>query len=219
MATRTSPGRKPVGQVEEMAGKRRRKSNEFKNLIDNLEERFKKQEKQFEERIKVESKHWEQRFEEQQNQIITLTTDLRSSRRDIRAFSYCQILNTYLNIIKFAIADEPVLKKRRNSKQFQNKSSSSNLILFINTVYPDRSMSMPNILKYFQNVDSSKDQRDLLTHPRSIVELRDEARRFSAALEDHKRKGDMLNSQETIFLDVFSKIDELCAVGVGNLRL
>ena len=84
------------------------------------------------------------------------------------------MLDTYLNIIKFAKKDEPVQKKRRNS---------------------------------------SKYQRDC------VVELRDEAHRFSAMLNDHKRKGDVLDSQETEFLDVFSKIDELCAVGIGNLRL
>ena len=95
MVTRTSAGRKPVGQVEEMASKRRQKSNDLKTLLDNFEERFKRQDKRFEECMEDQSKQFEQRFEEQQNQITTLTTDLRSSRRDIRAFSYCQM--TYLN--------------------------------------------------------------------------------------------------------------------------
>ena len=179
-------GRKPVGQVEEMASKRKRQSNELKNLIEDQQKRFEELFEKQEQRMEDQKRNFEQRFENQQNQIenqqnqITkLTTDLRSSRRDIRAFSYCQMLNTYLNIIKFANEDEPVPKKRRNSKQFQNNSSSSNL----------------------------------------VVELHAEAHRFSAVLDDHKTKGDVLDSQETKFLDVFSKIDELCAVGVGNLRL
>jgi hypothetical protein len=138
-------GRKPVGQVE-MASKRKRQSNELKDLIEDLKKRF-------EERMEDQKKHFEQRSENQQNQIINLTTDLGSSRRDIRAFSYCQMLNTYLNIVKFAKKDEPTPKKRRNSKQFQDNSSSSNLVLFINTVYPDRSMSASNIHKYFKDVD------------------------------------------------------------------
>ena len=172
-------GRKPVGQVEEMASKRKRQSNELKNLIEDQQKRFEELFEKQEQRMEDQKRNFEQRFENQQNQITNLTTDLRSSRRDIRAFSYCQMLNTYLNIIKFANEDEPVPKKRRNSKQFQNNSSSSNL----------------------------------------VVELHAEAHRFSAVLDDHKTKGDVLDSQETKFLDVFSKIDELCAVGVGNLRL
>ena len=212
-------GRKPVGQVEEMSSKRKRQSNELRNVIEDQQKRFEELFEKQEQRMEDQKRHFEQRFENQQNQITNLTTDLRSSRRDIRSFSYCQMLNTYLNIIKFANEDEPVPKKRRNSKQFQNNSSSSNLVLFINTIYPDLSMSASNIHKYFKDVDSYKDQRDRLTHPRSVVELHAEAHRFSVVLDDHKTKGDVLDSQETKFLDVFSKIDELCAVGVGNLRL
>ena len=48
------------------------------------------------------------------------------------------------------------------------------------------------------------------THPRSIVELRDEARLFSGILEAHKGRGDELNANEIKFLDVFSKINALC---------
>ena len=154
-------GRKPVGQVEEMASKRKRQLNELKNLIEDQQKRFEELFEKQEQRMEDQKRHFEQRFENQQNQITNLTTDLRSSRRDIRAFSYCQMLNTYLNIIKFANEDDP----------------------------------------------------------RSVVELHAEAHRFSAALDDHKAKGDVLDLQETKFLDVFSKIDELCAVGVGNLRL
>ena len=145
--------------------------------------------------------------------------DLKSSRRDTRVVSYCQMLNTYLNIIKFAKEDEPVQKKRRNSKHFQNSSKLPNLILFINMVYPDGSMTASNIHKYFKDVDSFTAQRNRLIHPRSVMELREDARRYSTILDDHKQKGDALDSHETKFLDVFRKIDELCAVGVGHLRL
>ena len=58
----------------------------------------------------------------------------------------------------------------------------------------------------------------VLFKPRSIVELRDEARLFSDVLKAHKAKGDELDAKEIKFLDVFSKMDELCAVGVGNLK-
>ena len=129
-------GRKPVGQVEEMSSKRKRQSNELRNVIEDQQKRFEELFEKQEQRMEDQKRHFEQRFENQQNQITNLTTDLRSSRRDIRSFSYCQMLNTYLNIIKFANEDEPVPKKRRNSKQFQNNSSSSSLVLFINTIYP-----------------------------------------------------------------------------------
>ena len=50
------------------------------------------------------------------------------------------------------------------------------------------------------------------------MELRDEARLFSDLLKAHKAKGDELDAKEIKFLDVFGKMDELCAVGVGNLK-
>lgn len=92
------------------------------------------------------------------------------------------------------------------------------MVLFMKTVYPGKLLSANSIREYFKDADSLKDQRDRLTHPRSIVELRDEARLFSGILEAHKGKGDELDVNEIKFLDVFSKIDELCSVGVGNLR-
>jgi len=49
--------------------------------------------------------------------------------------------------------------------------------------------------------------------------LRDEALLFSEMLGAHKGKGDELDDKEIRFLDVFSKIGDLCSVGVGNLRL
>jgi hypothetical protein len=230
MARRMSPGRKPAGHVEGMASKRKRQSDELKHLLEDqqkqFEDRIEKQAKIFEDRLEKKAKIFEDRLEKQEKQlnhqqkeIKELKADLKSSRRESRELSYCRMLNAYLNIIKFAKEDEPVAKKRRNSKQFQNNSSSASMVLFIQTVYPSQSMSANSIHKYFKDADSFKDQRDRLTHPRSIVELRDEALLFSAMLKTHREKGDELNAKEIKFLDVFSKIDELCAAGVGNLRL
>ena len=81
------------------------------------------------------------------------------------------MLNTYMNILKFAVKDEPDAKKRRISK--------------------------------------------LCALPRHVAE----AHRFGEMLETHKQMGDTLDSNETRFLDVFSKIDALCAKGIGNLKL
>ncbi len=160
------PGREPVVHVEGMASRRKRLSDEFKSLVEDqqklFDERIKKQEKHFNERFEKQEK----RLEDQQNEIKELKADLRSSRSEARKLSYCRMLNAYLNIVKFAKEDEPVAKKRRNSKQFQTHS----------------------------------------------------ARLFSGILEAHKGKGDELDANEIRFLDVFSRIDELCAVGVGNLR-
>ena len=138
--------------------RKRQSNNELKQYLEELLSKLDK-------RI---SNH-EERIANQEKQITVLITDLKSSRHNTRAISYCQMLDTYLNIIKFAKEDEPVRKKQRNSRR--------------------------------------------------VMELREEARRYSTILDDHKRKGDALDPQETKFLDVFSKIDQLCAVGVGNLRL
>jgi hypothetical protein len=212
------PGCEPVVHVEGMASRRKRLSDEFKSLVEDqqklFEERIKKQEKHFNERFEKQEK----RLEDQQNEIKELRADLRSSRSEARKLSYCRMLNAYLNIVKFAKEDEPVAKKRRNSKQFQTHSTLASMVLFMKTVYPGKLLSANSIREYFKDADSLKDQRDRLTHPRSIVELRDEARLFSGILEVHKGKGDELDVNEIKFLDVFSKIDELCSVGVGNLR-
>jgi len=205
-------GREPVGHVEGMASKRKLRSDELRSLIED-------QQKRFDERLERQEKKSEERFEKQQNEINELKADLRSSRYEARKLSYCRMLNAYLNIIKFAKGDEPVAKKRRNSKQFQNNSTLASMVLFIKTVYPGRLMSASSIHKYFKDADSCKDQRDRLTHPRSVVELRDEALLFSEMLGAHKGKGDELDDKEIRFLDVFSKIGDLCSVGVGNLRL
>ena len=145
-----------VAHVEGMAILRKRRSDEFKGLIEDqqkwFEERFKTQEKHFNERFEQQ----ENQLEDQQNEIKELKADLRSSRREARNLSYCRMLIAYLNIVKFAKED---------------------------------------------------DQRDRLTHPRSIVELRDEARLFSGILEAHKGRGDELDANEINFLDVFSKIN------------
>jgi len=205
------PGREPVGHVEGMASKRKRQSDELKSLIED-------QQKRFEEQFEKQEKRFNERLEKQEKEIKELKADLRSSRSDARKLSYCRMLNTYLNIIKFAKEDEPIAKKRRNAKQFQNHSTLASMVLFMKTVYPGKSLSAESIHKYFKDADSFKDQRDRITHPRSIVELRDEARLFSEMLKAHKGKGDELDTKEIKFLDVFSKVDELCAIGVGNLR-
>ena len=88
--------------------------------------------------------------------------------------AYAQMLNTYLNIIKYVQMAEPKAMRR-------------------------------------------KDQRDRITHPRSVVELSDDAHRYAAMLEEHRGSGDVLESKEVTFLEVFSKIDDLRANGVGNL--
>jgi len=109
-----------------------------------------------------------------QTDIQELKGQLRVSRFHTRSMAYFSMLNTYMNILKFVVKDEPDANKRRISKRF--------------------------------------------AHPRHVAELRSEAHRFGEMLETHKQMGDTLDSKETLFLDVFSKIDELCAKGIGNLR-
>lgn len=79
-------------------------------------------------------------------------------------------------------------------------------------------MSLNDAIKFFRDVDSFKDRRDRLIHPRNIADLQYDARRFAAMLADHRRSGDALDAKEKLFLDVFSKIDELCASCIGNLQ-
>ena len=50
-----------------------------------------------------------------------------------------------------------------------------------------------------------------------LASVRDEALLFSEMLGAHKGKGDELDDKEIRFLDVFSKIDDLCSL--RNLRL
>ena len=92
--------------------------------------------------------------------------EFESDRRFTRGVAYAQMLNTFLNVIKFEQEDEA---KR-------------------------------------------------IIHPRDVVELRDDARRFAAMLTDHVGRGDALEYKEMLVLDVFRKTDELCAFRVGNLR-
>ena len=105
-----------------------------------------------------------------QTDIQELKDQLRVSRFHTRSMAYFSMLNTYMNILKFAVKDEPDAKKRRISKRF--------------------------------------------ALPMHVAE----AHRFGEMLETHKQMGDTLDSKETLFLDVFSKIDALCAKGIGNLR-
>ena len=144
--------------------------------------------------------------------------EFESDRRFTRGVAYAQMLNTFLNVIKFAQEDEPKRKKRRNSKQFERKAHWPSMQHFLKIVYPDRAVNLGEAIKFFQKVDSLKDQRDRITHPRDVVELRDDARRFAAMLTDHVGRGDALEFKEVLFLDVFRKTDELCAFRVGNLR-
>jgi len=106
-----------------------------------------------------------------QKDVQELKDQLRVSRFHARSMAYFSMLNTYMNILKFAVKDEPDAKKRRISK--------------------------------------------LCALPRHVAE----AHRFGEMLETHKQMGDTLDSNETRFLDVFSKIDALCAKGIGNLKL
>jgi len=142
----------------------------------------------------------------------------KASREHARGVAHAQMLNTFLNIIKFAQEQEPNPKKRRNSKQFQRLGSVPSMQLFLKVIYPGRIMSLKDAFKFFQDVDSFKDRRDRLMHPRNTADLQDEASRFAAMLADHKRRGDALDAKELLFLDVFSKIDELCASCIGNLQ-
>ena len=154
-----------------------------------------------------------------QTDIQELKDQLRVSRFHTRSMAYFSMLNTYMNILKFVVKDEPDAKKRRISKRFQNSSVSRSLVLFVKTVYPHRYMDAGEIREYFKGVDSFKGERDQLAHPRHVAELQSEAHRFGEMLETHKQMGDTLDSNETRFLDVFSKIDALCAKGIGNLKL
>ena len=90
--------------------------------------------------------------------------------------------------------------------------------LFLKVIYPGHAMGPDEMKEYFRKADSFKDQRDRITHPRSIVELSDETRRYASMLEEHQSYGDVLDANERMFLDVFSKIDDLRSCGIGNLR-
>jgi uncharacterized coiled-coil DUF342 family protein len=128
-----------------------------------------------------------------------LVEQVASGRKHSRSLAYAPMLNAYLNIIKYAQMAEPNAKKRRCSKQFQNATDPA------------------EIKEYFRKADSLKDQRDRITHPRSVVELSDEARRYASMLEDHQNQGDVLDTKELMFVEVFSKIDDLRSSGIGNL--
>ena len=47
--------------------------------------------------------------------------------------------------------------------------------------------------------------------------LQDSAHLYAGMLANHRSRGDALDCKEVLFLDVFSKIDELCACSIGNL--
>ena len=151
-------------------------------------------------------------------QIEAGRSQIEAGRKHSRSIAYTQMLNTFLNIIKYAQMIEPSAKKRRCSKTFQKSADSPPMELFLNVIYPHHTMDSNAKKEYFAQADSLKNQRDRIIHPRHMVELSEEARRFAAMLEEHKASGDALDAREAMFLDVFSKIDDLCANRVGNLR-
>ena len=75
-----------------------------------------------------------------------------------------------------------------------------------------------DIINLAQEQESNPKRKGRLMHPRNTADLQDEANRFAAMLADHKRRGDALDAKERLFLDVFGKIDELCASCIGNLQ-
>jgi hypothetical protein len=164
-------------------------------------------------------------LDEQRKIIDGLMADLNHSKNQIevgrkhsRSIAYTQMLNTFLNIIKYAQMIEPDAKKRRYSNRFQKSSDSPPMELFLKVIYPHRAMDSNAKKEYFKKADSLKNQRDRIIHPRNIVELSEEAHRFAVVLEEDLASGDDLDAREVMFLDVFSKIDELCANRIGNLR-
>ena len=138
-------------------------------------------------------------------------------RKFTRETVYAQMLNTFLNIVKFAQEQEPKQKKRRNSKLFQRMPTLPSMQLFLNVVFPGRVVSSEDAFRFCQRVDSLNDQRNRLIHPRNVVELQDLAHLYAGMLANHRSRGDALDYKEVLFLDVFSKIDELCACSIGNL--
>ena len=157
-------------------------------------------------------------LDEQRKIIDGLISQIEAGRKHSRSIAYTQMLNTFLNIIEYAQMVEPSAKKRRCSKTFQKSADSLPMELFLKVIYPHRTMDSNAKKEYFAKADSLKNQRDRIIHPRNIVELSEEARRFAAMLEEHKASGDALDAREAMFLDVFSKIDDLCANRVGNLH-
>ena len=151
-------------------------------------------------------------------QIAAGQEQIAAGRKHNRSIAYTQMLNTFLNIIKYAQMIEPDAKKRRCSNRFQKSSDSPPMELFLKVIYPHHTMDSNAKKEYFKKADSLKNQRDRIIHPRNIVELSEEARRFAVVLDEDLASGDDLDAREAMFLDVFSKIDELCANRIGNLR-
>jgi len=145
-----------------------------------------------------------------------LIGQLKSGRKHSRTMAYTSMLNTFLNIIKFAGKQEPKVV-RRSFKYFQNTFGEALMQQFYHVVYPGRKTDQRTINAYFSRVDSLHNSRNRRTHPRSIIELSAEAHDFAAMLGEHRTYGDVLNPNESLFLDVFSRIDELHDAAIGNL--
>ena len=151
--------------------------------------------------------------------IIFQNDQLKRGRKHTRDMAYTQMLNAFLNVIKFARGIEPAAPTtRRNSKQFQRAADTAPMQQFLQVIYPGRKMTPMQVQVFFKRVDSLKDRRDRITHPRTIVELSSDVESFASMLEDHKNVGDVLGDEEILFLDVFSKIDGLRKCGIGNLK-
>ena len=103
-----------------------------------------------------------------------------------RGVAYAQMLNTFLNIIKFAQQQEPNQKKRRNSKQFQRMPTLPAMQAFLKVVFPDRIVSVDDAVRFCQKVDSLNDQRNRLVHPRDVVELQDDAHADDHDSKEHR---------------------------------
>ena len=168
--------------------------------------------------LNIEGIYLKARVKAQDSDILGYAHQLKSLRKQMRNMAYGQMLNTFVNVFKFACKKEPktLAEGRKNSTVFQNKRDQLKQILRV--VYPGRKMSALEVQRFIKNIDSLKDQRDRITHPRSIVELELEVDNFSSMLQDHQNVGDEFTDNESLFLDVFSKFDALRAIGLGNLN-
>ena len=168
--------------------------------------------------LNIEGIYLKARVKAQDSDILGYAHQLKSLRKQMRNMAYGQMLNTFVNVFKFACEKEPTTPAggRKNSTVFQKKKDQLKQILRV--VYPGRKMSALEVQRFIKNIDSLKDQRDRITHPRSIVELGLEVDNFLSMLQDHQNVGDEFTDNERLFLDVFSKFDALRAIGLGNLN-
>jgi hypothetical protein len=153
-----------------------------KQQSDELKSLIDDQRKRFDERLDKQGKKFEDLLEKQSKQFEERFEKLQDEIKEIK---------TDLRSSR---------RETRRESYCRMLNVYLNMVLFIKLVYAGKSTSD------FKDADSCKDR---LTHPQSIVELRDEARLFWNMLESHKTKGDELDTDEIKFLDVFCKIDEI----------